>query len=191
MTDSGDQKLEFTEYMTTEELNKRASKIKMIILDVDGVMTDGRVYISADGVESKSFDIRDGFAVVFAKRHGLKFGIISGLKSPIVDRRAAQLGIEEVHAGFHDKKTELEDILRKHNLKEEQVAYMGDDLLDLPVIRRVGLSAAPADSRPEVIEKVHWVSNYPGGRGAVRELIELVMKSQGTWESLWCSYAED
>ena len=170
--------------MNDEQLKQRAGRIKMVILDVDGVMTDGKVHISAEGIESKAFYIRDGFGIIMARRAGLKFAIITGLKSPIVEHRARQLGIEEVHQGFVDKIDVLNDILTRHNLDSSEAAYMGDDLFDLPVLRKVGLSAAPADAHPDILAEVDWVSSHPGGNGAVRGLIELILKARDDWKTI-------
>lgn len=170
--------------LTHTEFIARAKLIKMIILDNDGVFTDGNVYINIKGEEAKSFFIRDGFAVIMARRLGLEFGIITGLLSPIVEYRAAQLGITEVHKGFMDKVQQLEDILSRRRLDPIEAAYMGDDLFDIPVMRKVGLSAAPADAYPAVRTAADWVSTYPGGRGCVREFVELILDAQGKWDAV-------
>jgi len=176
--------------MTREELEKRAALISMIVLDVDGVLTDGRTYINSDGVEAKAFDIRDGFSIVMARRAGLKFGIITGLMSPIVEIRASKLGIEEVHQGFIDKDIVLQGIIERNSLNSQRVAYMGDDLFDIPAMRLAGLSAAPVDAAPEVLEAADWISSLRGGRGAVREFIELVIKAKGQWEESYKFYTK-
>ncbi len=168
--------------MTDREVLARASKVRMIVLDVDGVMTDGRVYYSDEGAMFKAFDIRDGFGIVLARRAGIEFAIITGQRSRLVEHRAAQLGIEELHQGFMNKADILSDILLRHHLEPQQAAFMGDDLFDLTALCRVGLSAAPRDAHEEVKAGVHWVSRFTGGRGAVRELIELVMKARGIWD---------
>ncbi|MDP8228457.1 MAG: HAD hydrolase family protein [Candidatus Electryoneaceae bacterium] len=169
--------------MTENELKIRAKKIRMIILDVDGMMTDGRNYISSDGVESKAFNIKDGFAIILAQRVGIQFGIITGGLSPVVKLRAEQLGIKEMHQSFTEKSIVLSDILFRNNLQETETSYMGDDLYDIPVLERVGLSGAPADACSEVIETVDWVSKYGGGCGAIREFVEFILKAQGKWET--------
>lgn len=176
--------------MKDEDLRHCALKVKMIILDVDGVMTDGRTFINTEGVESKAFDLRDGFGIVMARKAGIKFGIITGLASTIVKYRAEQLGIAEIRQNFVDKDIALEEIAKKHDLDYDEIAYMGDDLYDLPVIRLVGLSAAPSDAMQEVKETVDWVSSHKGGRGAVREFVELVMKAKGIWEDAVRRYSK-
>lgn len=166
------------------DLTECAAKIKLIAFDNDGVMTDGRVYINAEGTETKAFDIRDGFGVVMGRRAGLKFVIITGLKSAIVETRAAQLGIEEVHQGFVEKADVLRDVMQRHGLERSEIAFMGDDLFDIPAMRLAGFSATPADSHPDVQKAAYWISNRPGGRGAVRELIEFIIKARGQWEEM-------
>jgi len=168
--------------LDSDQIAKKAAVVKMIVLDNDGVMTDGKVYINAAGVESKAFAIRDGFGVVMARRAGLSFGIITGLLSTIVETRARQLGIVEVHSGFQDKLEVMKGIIERNGLAPEQVAYMGDDMFDLPVMRYVGLGAAPADAHSVVVERADWVSSFNGGEGAVRDLIELILKEQGHWD---------
>lgn len=165
-----------------QELTKRAAAIRMIALDVDGVMTDCRDYYNAEGAVSKAFSIRDGFGIVMARRAGIEFAIITGQKSAVVEQRAARLDITEVHQGFVDKSDVMRGILTRHNLKPSQVTFMGDDLFDLPVLRMVGLATAPDDAHEDVKAEAHWVSKYPGGKGAVRELTELIIKARGLWE---------
>ncbi len=167
---------------TTNEVIQKASKVKLIVLDNDGVFTDGRVYVTNIGTESKAYDIRDGFGVVMARRLGIQFAIITGLLTPIVEYRAKQLGIEELRHGFMNKLDQMKEIIAKFELDPQQVAYMGDDIFDLPVMRYVGLGAAPADAYPLVKEGADWVSDCPGGHGAVRELIDLIVKARGEWD---------
>jgi 3-deoxy-D-manno-octulosonate 8-phosphate phosphatase (KDO 8-P phosphatase) len=160
-----------------------ARRIRLLLLDVDGVLTDGTILMHHDGGESKAFHIRDGAAIVWAQRAGLKVGLLSGRASDATGQRAAQLGIPLVVQGASDKLAAYEQILRDAALADEDVAYMGDDLQDLPVLRRVGFAAAPADASADVRARVHWVSALPGGRGAVRELIEHVLQAQGAWQT--------
>jgi len=160
----------------------------MLLLDVDGVLTDGSVLVQDAGAESKMFFIRDGSALIWARREGLEVGLLSGRASNATSRRAAELGIPLVVQGVTDKASAYAEILQAHGMTDEEVGYMGDDLLDLPLLTRVGLSGAPADAVPEVRTRVHWVSVCPGGRGAVREFIELILKARGRWTSLVQSY---
>jgi 3-deoxy-D-manno-octulosonate 8-phosphate phosphatase (KDO 8-P phosphatase) len=161
--------------------------VKLLLFDVDGVLTDGSVTIHADGTESKSFGIRDGIAMVWSERAGLKIGLLSARTSPTTPHRAAQLGIRIVHQGVLNKLDGYERILRSEQVADHEVAYMGDDIVDLAVLGRVGLSAAPADAVPEVRSRVDWVSRAPGGRGAARELIELILRAQGLWSTIVAS----
>jgi 3-deoxy-D-manno-octulosonate 8-phosphate phosphatase (KDO 8-P phosphatase) len=160
-------------------LRERAQRIRLLLFDVDGVLTDGKIILGADGTESKRFDIKDGTGIVWAQRAGLKTGLLSARQAAATAQRAAQLGITIVHQGVQGKLAAYEQILRDHDIPDAEVAYMGDDLLDLPVLARVGLSAAPSDAVAAVRERVHWVSGCCGGDGAARELVELVLDAQG------------
>jgi 3-deoxy-D-manno-octulosonate 8-phosphate phosphatase (KDO 8-P phosphatase) len=160
-----------------------ARRIRLLLFDVDGVLTDGTIVLHHDGTESKTFHIRDGAALVWAQRAGFRVGLLSARTSDATGQRAAQLGIPLVVQGATDKLAAYEQILRDGALADEDVAYMGDDLQDLPVLRRAGFSAAPADAPADVRTRVHWVSSRPGGRGAVRELIEHVLQAQGAWQT--------
>lgn len=166
----------------------RAKKIRLLLFDVDGVLTDGKVFIHADGSESKQFSIRDGIAVVAAHRQGLLTGLLSGRASASTRQRATQLGIGIVHENVATKLDTYERIVADNGLRDEEVAYMGDDLLDLPVLARAGLSAAPADAVPEVLEQVHVVTQARGGEGAARELVETVLRAQGKWQAVVDGY---
>jgi 3-deoxy-D-manno-octulosonate 8-phosphate phosphatase (KDO 8-P phosphatase) len=159
----------------------RALAIKMIIMDVDGTLTDGTLAVLPDGEEVKSYHVRDGLGILLAHLVGFKTAIITGKKSRALEKRAERLGIDELHQGILDKKGVLEGILAKHKLKAEEVAYIGDDLGDLEVIRAVGLAAAGADAHPEVKKHCHFVSRQNGGKGAVRELIEFILEAQAKW----------
>jgi 3-deoxy-D-manno-octulosonate 8-phosphate phosphatase (KDO 8-P phosphatase) len=170
--------------LSADELQARARRVRLILLDVDGVLTDGTVLIHAGGGESKTFHIRDGAAIVWAARHGMEVGLLSGRPSDATTRRAAELGITLVHQPGPDKLAGFREILAVRQCEPDQVAYMADDLLDLAVLSRVGLSAAPADAVAEVRERVHWVSPERGGHGAVRAFLELVLRAQGTWDRI-------
>jgi 3-deoxy-D-manno-octulosonate 8-phosphate phosphatase (KDO 8-P phosphatase) len=169
-------------------IQEKASRIRLLLFDVDGVLTDGAVIVHTDGSESKGFHIRDGAAMVWAQRAGLTVGLLSARASAATAHRAAQLAIRLVVQGVPNKLNAYERILRDEDLTDDAVAYMGDDLLDLPVLRRAGLSAAPADGATEVRQQVDWVSAHGGGRGAVRELIELVLRAQQRWDSVVKEY---
>jgi len=171
-----------------ETLARKAAGVRLLLFDVDGVLTDGRILMHADGSESKLFSIRDGTGIVWAHRAGLTTGILSARESGATAARAAQLGIPIVRQQAGDKLQTYLDLLRRERFRDDEIAFMGDDLLDLAVLGRVGLAAAPADAAPEVLGRVDWVSACPGGRGAVRELVELVLKAQGRWEALVTGY---
>lgn len=158
--------------------------IRLLLLDVDGVMTDGRITYDAQGGESKSFDVKDGHGLKLLQRAGIQVGIITGRCSSIVQRRAEELGIEIVYQGAKNKLEPFEQILRERGFREDEIAYMGDDLVDLPVLLRVGFSATVADAVAEVRERVDYVAACPGGRGAVREVCEFLMKQAGVWHRI-------
>lgn len=172
------------------DLTARAAAIRLVLLDVDGVLTDGSITYDAAGVEGKSFHVRDGHRIKLAVRHGLRFGIITGRASTIVERRAAELSIEIVHQGALRKLPVLDEILAAEHLASEQVAYMGDDIVDLPVMRRVGLAATVADASAVVRSHAHFIAAAAGGRGAVAELIELILDARGEWQSIIEGYLE-
>lgn len=165
--------------------------MRLLLLDVDGVLTDGVVLMHPDGSESKAFHIRDGAAIVWAQRAGLSVGLLSARSSGATAHRAAQLAVRIVAQGVTDKLAAYEEIVREAGLDDRSVAYMGDDLLDLPVLARAGLSAAPADAAADVRARVDWVSPSGGGRGAVRELIELVLRAQQRWDDVTRGYFPD
>jgi len=164
--------------------------IKLLLFDVDGVLTDGTILIHGDGSESKPFNIRDGAGLVWAQRAGLSVGLLSARLADATTIRAAQLGITTVVQGAADKLAAYEQILKDAGLTDAQVGYMGDDLQDLPVLRRAGFSAAPADAAPEVRAAVHWVSASGGGRGAARECVEHVLRAQGLWRAVVAEFLE-
>jgi 3-deoxy-D-manno-octulosonate 8-phosphate phosphatase (KDO 8-P phosphatase) len=170
---------------------ERAARVKLILFDVDGVLTDGCVTVHSDGSESKVFAIRDGIAMVWAQRQRLTVGFLSARSSPTTVHRAAQLGITLVHQGVKSKADAFARILADINVAPEDVAYMGDDIVDLSVIGQVGLAAAPADAVPEVRERVHWVSRWPGGGGAARELVELILRAQDRWTAVVQAYLDE
>lgn len=169
----------------------RAARIKLVLFDVDGVLTDGKILLHADGTESKHFDIKDGTAIVWALRHGLTVGFLSARSSAATSQRAAQLGVTLVHQGVSSKLETFEQIVDSMMIDTDEVAYMGDDVLDLPVLVRAGLSAAPADAVKDVRSRVHWVSRCRGGDGAARELIEMILKAQDKWDGLIGTYVTE
>ena len=172
-------------------IEAKAARIRLLLFDVDGVLTDGRVVVHADGTESKAFGIRDGIAIVWAQRAGLQVGFLSARTSATTPHRAAQLGVTIVHQGVPKKLQGYERIVADARVTDAEVAYMGDDIVDLAVLARVGLSAAPADAVAQVRSTVDWVSSAKGGRGAARELIETVLRAQGRWDAIVASYADE
>ena len=173
------------------DVTAKAERVKLILFDVDGVLTDGTVVVHGDGTESKTFAIRDGIAIIWAGRAGLRIGFLSARMSHATRYRAAQLGVSIVHQGVSSKTDTYATILSTEQVNQEEVAYMGDDIVDLGVLRHVGLSAAPADAAAEVRAEVDWISTAAGGRGAARELIELVLRAQNLWEPIVARYASE
>lgn len=169
-------------------LAARAARIKLLVLDVDGVLTDGRVVYDADGREIKYFDVQDGHGLKLLQRTGVEVALLSGRESNVNRIRAKELGIEELHEDCKIKLPVFEGILSAHNLPAEEVAFMGDDLIDLPPMRAAGLALAPANAVLKVKETAHWVAPKPGGGGAVRLACELIMKNSGTWDEVTARY---
>ncbi len=167
-----------------EEVLKRAQKVKLLLLDVDGILTDARIIVDASGQEIKHFCVVDGMGIKLLQRAGVEVGLLSSRISPPVGYRARELGIDLIIQGELDKKALYEDILEKRGLTDVDVAYMGDDWVDLPVLRRVGLALTVPEAWPPVKDYVHYVTKRPGGHGAVREVCDLILKAQDQWEKL-------
>ena len=159
----------------------RASRIRLLVLDVDGVLTDGVLVYGPSGEETKRFHVRDGFAIQAARRAGIEVAVISGRASAAVTRRMSELGVVEVHQGIADKASELRALLGRRGVKPAETAVMGDDLLDIPLMRIAGLALAPSDAVPEARRAASWVSRLPGGHGAVREAVEMLLRSRKAW----------
>jgi len=170
--------------------NGTPERVRLLATDVDGVLTDGRIYLSADGGEMKAFHVRDGAGIKYAQRAGLTVAFITGRSSPLVDRRAAELGVTEVHQGAIDKRVPFRAMIEAGGVAREEICYVGDDLLDLPILRSVGFAVAVADAHPDVIDASHHVTDAPGGGGALREVVELILKRQGLWEDITARYGE-
>lgn len=166
------------------------SKIRLLLLDVDGVMTDGRIFYDDQGRELKAFDVKDGHGLKLVQRAGLEVGIITGRQSEVVAKRAAELGITLVYQGAKDKRIPFLDVLSKLNLNPKEVAYIGDDLVDLPILLQVGFSAAVADAVDEVKSHVDLVTKRSGGRGAVREVCDYLLQAAGHWDAVTKRYSE-
>ena len=170
--------------MTDAELADRCNKLELLLVDVDGVLTDGTIAIDDHGVETKHFHVRDGSAIVAWRSLGRRVAILSGRRARAVDHRAADLGIAPVIQGASDKGPPFRAMLAELGLVAEQVCYVGDDLADLPVLGVVGLAACPSDAAPEVIAAVHLVAAERGGRGAVRGIVETILKVRGEWDGV-------
>ncbi len=166
----------------------RARRVKLLVFDVDGVLTGGQILFGPDGEALKVFHAHDGLGINAAHRAGLRTAVITGRESEMVRRRGAELAITDVCQGAQDKIAHLERLLDKHGLTADEVAYAGDDLNDLAVMRRVGLACAVANAAPEVKAAAHYVTGRAGGGGAVREIVELILKAQGKWPAIVESY---
>lgn len=170
------------------DLAARAREVTWLLLDVDGVLTDGRLLYGPDGSVLKPFNPKDGLGIKLAMQEGLKVGLLTGRKDAGVARRAEELGLDEVISGRSDKRPAFADFLDRNHLEARQVAYVGDDLTDLPVLARCGLGFAPADAVAEVKARAHRVLRQPGGRGAVREAVELLLRARGRWEDIIAAF---
>lgn len=175
--------------ISSTEFRLRAASIRLLLFDVDGVLTDGSVNVDTHGRDIQRFFIRDGAALVWAQQAGLMTGMLSGRVSPATTARATDLGMTVIELGIDDKRAAFAAILARHTLTADEVAYMGDDLMDLPVLRACGLAAAPADAAPEVSELAHFVAWHSGGNGAVREFIEALLKARGQWDDVLTRFA--
>jgi len=170
---------------------QRAQAIRLLILDVDGVLTDGSLYFGPQGEALKVFHVRDGHGIKMLQRAGIEVAFLSGRRSDAAYHRAKELGITRFHEGLRDKVVVLEEIMGALNIEAAAVAAIGDDLVDLPHLRRVGLAVAVADAASEVKAAAHWVTTLPGGKGAVRELCDLLLKAQGKWEEIVSAWVGD
>ena len=162
--------------------------IRLLLLDVDGVLTDGRIILDSEGGETKQFDVRDGSAIKWLVRSGVKVAFLSGRSSPVVERRARELGVEVVVEGAKQKLPAFRALLRRLGCRAEEVCYVGDDLPDIPVLLRVGVACTVADAPREVKDVCPVVTQAAGGRGAVREIAEKILQAQGAWHKLVAGY---
>jgi 3-deoxy-D-manno-octulosonate 8-phosphate phosphatase (KDO 8-P phosphatase) len=174
--------------MDDSELQQRAARIKLLLMDCDGVLTDGRIWILENGEDQKAFHTRDGLGITLLHRAGLKSGIISGRLSSALERRAQSLGVSYLWQGRDDKRRAFADTLAQAQVANEEVAFVGDDLTDLPLMVQAGFAVAVADAVAEVKDQAHYVTSARGGKGAVREVVELILKAQGRWDELVKSY---
>lgn len=166
------------------KFEQQAEKIKLILSDVDGVLTDGFITFDNQGIETKNFHVRDGMGIRLWKNAGFEFGILTARSSHIVKLRASELGIDLVRQGFEDKLPVALQVIKDMSLEMDQVCYIGDDLTDIQVLKSVGIAVAVADAVDEVKDVATFVTDLPGGRGAVREVVERLLKSQGRWDDL-------
>ena len=173
-----------------QDILEKAARIQLVVFDVDGVLTDGSLYIGDDGQEYKAFHSRDGHGMKLLQKAGVKIGIITGRTSRVVEHRMASLSIEHVYQGQLDKLPAFQDLTHKLDLASEAVAYVGDDVVDLPIMVRVGLAIAVADAHPLVARHAHWQTASPGGRGAARDVCELILEARGLLQNLFRQYVE-
>ncbi len=170
------------------DLDQRCRSIRLILSDVDGVLTDGGIVFDNQGIETKRFHVRDGLGIRLWQKAGYRFGLITHRSSRIVKMRVAELGIDVVRQGIDDKLSAMNGILAELRLTPAQVCYLGDDLPDLAVVRAVGLGVAVADASSELRQAAHYTTHLPGGAGAIRETVELILRAQGRWEDLVQTY---
>jgi 3-deoxy-D-manno-octulosonate 8-phosphate phosphatase (KDO 8-P phosphatase) len=170
--------------LETDEVLRRAQRIKLLLMDCDGVLTDGRLWLTADGDEQKAFHARDGQGISLFHQAGLQTGIISGRTSSAVDRRARELKMSYVRQYAKDKIKALEEIVAEAGVSTFECGYIGDDVADIPVMRRVALAVAVADAVAETKQAAHYITGLNGGHGAVREVCDLILKAQGRWDEL-------
>jgi 3-deoxy-D-manno-octulosonate 8-phosphate phosphatase (KDO 8-P phosphatase) len=172
------------------EVWQRAQSIRLLLLDVDGVLTDGRLYFDAKGEAYKVFHVRDGHGIKMAQQAGIEVAMLSGRRSDPAFHRAKELGVHRFYEGLRDKVPVLSELLAALDLDPRQVAMVADELVDLPVLTRVGLGVAVADAVPEVKAAAHWVTPLPGGRGAVRQVCDLLLQAQGQWDRIAAVWLE-
>ena len=172
------------------EARERAARVTLLLLDVDGVLTDGVLVYGADGGEAKAFYVRDGHGIKLLQRAGIAVGIVTARRSTVVEVRARELGIELVYQGASDKVAVWRAICDERRLTPQETAYVGDDIQDVPLLRKVGFAAAVADAEPCVREAAHYVAGRPGGRGAVRDIADFILRAHGAWENVAREYLD-
>ncbi|MGD8914374.1 MAG: 3-deoxy-manno-octulosonate-8-phosphatase KdsC [Candidatus Thiodiazotropha sp.] len=171
-----------------QDIHTKASEVKLVIFDVDGVLTDGGLFFGDDGQEYKSFNSKDGHGMRMLQKSGVVIGVITGRTSEVVRIRMENLGVEHVYQGKRDKLPAYVELRDKLGLRDEEVAYVGDDVVDLPIMRRVGLAIAVNDAHPFVLQHAHWQTPHRGGRGAARDVCEMVLEAQGNLQAELDSY---
>ncbi len=191
MHDSKPVTLAQTSHASRAELTQRILPVRMMIFDVDGVLTDGRVIYMDDGAEIKEFDAQDGHGIKLLQRAGIEVALISGRACRAVEHRALGLGIHRVYQGYRAKIEPYEQLLADTGLKEHETGFMGDDLIDIPVMRRAGFAVAVPNGAPHIFPYAHYITRASGGRGAAREVCEMILQAQGLWESVMERYLAD
>lgn len=174
--------------MVTDELARRIEKVRFVILDIDGVLTDGRIVYDNRGNELKFFDVQDGFGVALLKRVGIETVIMTAKKSNVVARRAKDFNVKGLYQNCFDKLETFRGMLEKFNIRPDEVCFMGDDVIDIPVLKRVGFAVSVPNGVDEAKEAAHYITKKPGGRGAVREVCDLIIKTQGKWQDVISRY---
>lgn len=177
-------------HLSLDEINHKAAQIKLLLLDVDGVLTDGKLYFSNDGHELKAFNTLDGHGIKMLRKSGVEVGIITGRTSQLVTKRASDLGVQLLIQGREDKFTALQELLENFPCPLDQIAFMGDDYPDLTVMCRVGLALTVPNAHHAVAEQAHWQSSLKGGEGAVREACDLIMRAQNTFDNALAAYTQ-
>lgn len=172
------------------EISEKAKKIKVLVLDVDGVLTDGRIIHGTYGDEIKNFDVNDGLGMFLVRKSGLKCVILTAKGSRVVMKRAKELKVDKVYKNFHYKIEALAKIKRQFKVTDEEICFVGDDLIDIPVLKRVGLAISPPNAMDDVKKFAHFITQKKGGHGAVREVCDFLLKSQGTWDKVTARYFE-
>jgi 3-deoxy-D-manno-octulosonate 8-phosphate phosphatase (KDO 8-P phosphatase) len=176
---------------TPRDVIERARLVRLVLMDADGVMTDGRIIVFADGNDARSYHARDGLAVRIGQSGGLEFGVVSGRGSNAVASRAEELDFVEIHQKVAAKGACVEEIASRRKLRLEEICFVGDDIVDVPAFRRCGLAVAPADADPEVFAHVHHVGVSAGGRGIVREVVDLILHARGSWDAATAAYLKE
>ena len=177
-----------TEQNSIEQALARAARVRLMVFDVDGILTDGSLHFGPEGEVIKTFNVLDGHGIKLLQQSGVATAIISARQSPIVARRAADLGIQHVHQGIHDKRSAFEQLLAHTNLAPDACGFVGDDVIDLPVLLRAGFAASVANGHPEVRSRVHYVTHASGGRGAAREICDFILRAQGNYAAALAPY---
>ncbi len=173
---------------STASAAARASNVRLMIFDVDGILTDGSLHFGAEGEVIKTFNVLDGHGIKLLQQSGVATAIISARQSPIVLRRATDLGIQHVFQGIHDKRSAFQQLLAQTNIAADACGFIGDDVIDLPILSRVGFAASVPNAHPEVRSRVHYVTQAGGGRGAARELCDFILRAQGNYEAAMAPY---